>query len=67
MAKVDGQIRIIAYRREDAEELAGWLNRITRGRVWFYRPQQGRSEWLVYGEIELPPEEDTRIQKEPSE
>ena len=52
-----GQIRLIAQSQEEAYELAGYLNRITRGAVWFYRPRQGRVEWLVYGEIELPPEE----------
>lgn len=59
---VKGQIRIVAQSREEAEELAGYLWRATGSAAWFYRPKAGREgEWLVYGEVELPPGEQGQI------
>jgi len=60
MADIHGEIRITAATQEEAEEIAGYLNRISGGAVWFYRPREGRREWLVYGEVDVPPEHDTR-------
>jgi spore germination cell wall hydrolase CwlJ-like protein len=61
---VKGELRIIAKSAEEAEELAGYLWRVTNGAAWFYAARQGRNEWLCYGEIELPPDEDTRTKEQ---
>lgn len=58
---ITGYVRIIADTREEAEEIAAYLYRTTGKLVCFNRAVQGRrGEWLCYGEMELPPEEDTR-------
>jgi len=63
MTEITGSIRIVARTREEAEEIAGYLNRISGGNVWFERPKRGRM-WLVYGEVTVPSEHDTRTWKE---
>ena len=61
MTEITGQIRSVAKTREEAEEIAGYLHRISGGNVWFHRPRPGRdTEWLAYGEVGVPPEHDTR-------
>ena len=56
------KLRIIAKTKEEAEEIAGYLNRRTGGNASFYRAKLGQKdgEWIAYGDIELPDQEDTR-------
>ena len=63
-----GQLRVVAKTKDEAEEIAGYLYRLSSGRIWFHRPKQGREgDWIAYGEIEVPNEEDTRTWKEQSQ
>lgn len=57
-----GKLRIIAKTKEEAEEIAGYLNRRTGGNASFFRAKLGRrdGEWICYGDVELPAQEDTR-------
>lgn len=62
---IAGKLRIIARTREEAEEIAGYLWRLTGANARFYRARLGqKDEWLCYGEIEVPDNEDTRTWKE---
>jgi len=64
-----GKLRIIAKTKEEAEEIAGYLYRHTGGKASFFRAKIGqKDEWIVYGDIEVPDQEDTRTwhtRKEP--
>ncbi len=65
MAEIIGSIRIIARTQAEAEEIAGYLHRISGGHVWFRLPERGqKDQWLAYGEVDVPPEHDTRTWKE---
>jgi hypothetical protein len=59
-----GKLRIIAKTKEEAEEIAGYLNRRTFN-TSFYRAKPGQKdgEWVAYGDIEVPDQEDTRTWK----
>ena len=56
-----GKLRIVATTKEEAEEIAGWLNRLTQGNASFYRAKLGQKDaWICFGDIELPDQQDTR-------
>jgi hypothetical protein len=59
---IAGRIRIVASSQEEAYEIAGYLHRLSGGRIWFRRPERSRSgqQWLVYGDVEVPDDQDTR-------
>ncbi|HEX9442029.1 MAG TPA: hypothetical protein VF909_20235 [Roseiflexaceae bacterium] len=60
-----GKLRIIAKTKEEAEEIAGYINRRTSGKASFYRAKLGqKDEWIAYGDIDVPDQEDTRTWKE---
>lgn len=62
---IPGKLRIIAATKDEAEEIAGYLWRISGANARFYRAKLGqKDEWLCYGEIEMPSSEDTRMWKE---
>lgn len=56
-----GKLRIVAKTKQEAEEIAGYLNRRTNGKASFLRAKIGqKDEWICYGDVELPESEDTR-------
>jgi hypothetical protein len=58
---IAGQLRIVAKTKDEAEEIAAYLHRLSGGRAWFGRPKQGREgDWIAVGEVEMPADEDTR-------
>lgn len=57
---ITGKLRIIAKTKEEAEEIAGYLNRRTFNTSFFRAKLGQKDEWICYGDIEVPDQEDTR-------